>query len=144
MKLSAKSRYAVRLMLDLAMHVGRGPQRTAALSEHTGVTVRFIEQILKPLKKSGLVDSVRGAAGGYILAGKPEDVTLAAILRVVEGDLSLTHCRAAPEICHRSQVCKAHQAWGRVSRALEAELSAISLADLMEPLPLGSQHGCDI
>jgi Rrf2 family protein len=143
MKLSAKSRYAVRLMLDLAMHLGRGPQRTASLSEHTGVTVRFIEQILKPLKKAGLVDSVRGAAGGYVLAGRPADVTLADILRVVEGDLGLTNCCLDAGICHRSSVCKARQAWDRVSHALEQELSAITLADLMEGLPPGARHGCE-
>lgn len=142
MKLSAKARYAVRLLLDLAMHRGQGPLRTASLSEHTGVTVRFIEQILKPLKKAGLVDSVRGAAGGYVLAVPPKDISLARILRIVEGDLCLTQCCAAPAICQRSPVCKAHTAWMKVSSLLDRELSAISLADLREGLPPGTHHGC--
>lgn len=143
MKLSAKARYAVRLLLDLAMYQGQGPLRTASLSEHTGVTVRFIEQILKPLKKAGLVGSVRGAAGGYVLAVVPEDISLANILRVVEGDLCLTQCCAEPSTCQRAPVCKAHRAWLKVSEVLERELEAISLADLREGLPPGARHGCE-
>ena len=65
MKLSARSRYASRILLELAKHNGSAPMSAAVLSQHTGVSVQFVEQILKPLKQHGLTKSVRGAAGGH-------------------------------------------------------------------------------
>ncbi len=132
MKLSAKARYAVRILLDLAQHDARGPIRTADISERTGVTVRFIEQILKPLKKAGLVQSTRGAAGGYTLAEKPESINLARVIRTIEGGLSLTRCCDTPGNCARVDTCRTHRAWVHVTQVMEAELAAISLRDLQD------------
>lgn len=132
MKLSAKARYAVRILLDLAQHDASGPVRTADIAERTGVTARFIEQILKPLKKASLVHSTRGAAGGYVLAEKPEGVSLARIIRTIEGGLSLTRCCAAPQACPRSDDCRTHRAWMRVTRVMETELEAITLRTLLD------------
>ncbi len=142
MKTSAKARYAVRLLLDLAMHTDQGPVRTADLSAHTGISVRFIEQILQPLKKAGLVRSTRGAAGGYMLSADPAQVSMASVIRIIEGNLCLTHCCENPASCPRSPDCLSHQAWARATRVLEAELDSISIADLREGLPPGSAHGC--
>ncbi|MBU1042587.1 MAG: Rrf2 family transcriptional regulator [Proteobacteria bacterium] len=143
MKLSAKARYAVRILLDLATYQGQGPVRTADISEHTGVSVRFIEQILKPLKKAKLVESTRGASGGYVLSAKPEDISLAAIIRIIEGSLCLTHCCEDPKTCHRSPTCRSHRAWVRVTQVMEAELEDISIRDLQDDVILGTPHGCD-
>jgi len=137
MKLSAKARYAVRILLDLARHDANGPVRTADIAERTGVTARFIEQILKPLKKASLVRSTRGAAGGYALAEAPQDVSLARIVRTIEGGLSLARCCETPAACPRSDDCRTHRAWLRVTRVMEAELEAITLSDLLD------DHGQD-
>jgi Rrf2 family protein len=143
MKLSAKARYAVRILLDLAMHDGEGPVRTADISERTGVSVRFIEQILKPLKKAGLAQSTRGAAGGYVLAAKPQDISLARVIRTIEGGLCLTQCCENPKTCHRAPTCRSHRAWVRVTQVMEAELEGITIKDLQDDLPLDAAHGCD-
>lgn len=142
MKLSAKARYAVRILLDLATYQGQGPVRTADISEHTGVSARFIEQILKPLKKAKLVESARGASGGYVLSAKPEDISLAAIIRIIEGSLCLTHCCEDPKVCHRAPTCRSHRAWVRVTQVMEAELEDISIRDLQDDVILGTTHGC--
>lgn len=142
MKLSAKARYAVRILLDLAMREGDGPVRTADISERTGVSVRFIEQILKPLKKAGLVQSTRGAAGGYVLSARPEDISLARIIRIIEGGLCLTQCCENPKNCHRSPTCRSHRAWVRVTQVMEAELEGITIKDLHDDAPMGARHGC--
>lgn len=131
MKLSAKARYAVRILIDLARHDSGGPVRTADISARTGVTVRFIEQILKPLKRDGLVHSTRGAAGGYTLARPPQDVSLATVIRTIEGTLSLTRCCENPSLCPRLDDCPTHHAWLRVTKAMEAELEGITLQELM-------------
>ncbi len=146
MKLSAKARYAVRILLDLALREGEGPVRTADISERTGVSVRFIEQILKPLKQAGLVQSTRGAAGGYVLSARPEDISLARIIRTIEGGLSLTQCCETPKNCHRSATCRSHRAWARVTQVMTAELENITIKDLHDDAPMDApmdaRHGC--
>jgi Rrf2 family protein len=142
MKLSAKARYAVRILLDLALHDGHGPVRTADISERTGVSARFIEQILKPLKKDGLVQSTRGASGGYVLSEKPEDVSLARIIRTIEGNLCLTQCCETPKNCHRADTCRSHRAWVRVTQVMEAELEGITIRDLQDDEGLNRSGGC--
>ncbi|MDR3640987.1 MAG: Rrf2 family transcriptional regulator [Humidesulfovibrio sp.] len=132
MKLSAKARYAVRILLDLAIHDANAPIRTADISERTGVSARFIEQILKPLKKEALVQSTRGASGGYVLSEKPQDISLARVIRAIEGGLSLTHCCENPESCLRSETCRSHRAWQRVTWVMEAEFEGISIKDLQD------------
>ena len=140
MKLSARSRYATRLILDLAMRKTDSPRRTTLLSESTGITVQFIEQILRPLKKEGLITSVRGAAGGHILNKDPEKITVGEIVRIMEGGIHLTDCVADKNICDRSSSCKTRKIWVRSSKVLEEELDSITIADLMEDpdsFPLG-------
>jgi len=142
MKLSAKARYAVRILLDLALHDEHGPVRTADISERTGVSARFIEQILKPLKNAGLVQSTRGASGGYVLSEKPENINLARIIRTIEGSLCLTQCCENPKTCQRAETCRSHRAWVRVTQVMEAELEGISIKDLQEDEILNHPHGC--
>jgi len=142
MKLSAKARYAVRILLDLAMHDERGPIRTADIAERTGVSARFIEQILKPLKKAGLVQSTRGAAGGYTLSQKPQDISLARVIRTIEGTLCLTQCCENPKACQRAETCRSHRAWVRVSQIMETELEGISIRDLQDDELSDPPHGC--
>ncbi|MBC17994.1 MAG: hypothetical protein CL942_13190 [Desulfovibrio sp.] len=132
MKLSARSRYATRLLLDLALRETDSPQRTTILSESTGITVQFIEQILRPLKKAGLITSVRGAAGGHILNQDPAKITVGEIVRIMEGGISLTDCVTDDGLCKRSPICLTRKVWQRASRVLEQELDSITLADLMK------------
>lgn len=132
MKLSARTRYATRLLLDLALHDDNTPRRASMLSQSTGVTVQFIEQILKPLKKEGLVTSVRGAAGGHLLAAAPQELTLGHIVRVMEGGIHMTECSRDETACERAHQCRTRQVWIRISRAMEQELEAITLSDLMQ------------
>jgi len=135
MKLSARTRYATRLLLDLAQHSdAETPVTTTTLSEVSGISVQFIEQILKPLKKAGLVSSVRGASGGHMLAHKPEETTIGDVIRVMEGGIDLTHCcqEDVAKECPRTGRCLTRVVWLRASRALARELDSITLKDLIE------------
>ncbi|QJB56809.1 Rrf2 family transcriptional regulator [Pseudodesulfovibrio sp. zrk46] len=139
MKLSARSRYATRLLLDLALRETDQPQRTTLLSESTGITVQFIEQILRPLKKAGYIKSVRGAAGGHILDKDPGSISVGDVVRIMEGGISLTDCVTDEGLCNRSPICLTRKVWQRASHVLEKELDSITLADLMnnpDGLPL--------
>lgn len=135
MKLSARTRYATRLLLDLAKHGdGVNPVTTTTLSEVSGISVQFIEQILKPLKKAGLVSSVRGAAGGHMLTHGPGETSIGDVIRIMEGGIELTHCcqEEIAKECPRTEHCLTRVVWLRASRALERELNAITLKDLID------------
>lgn len=132
MKLSARSRYAARLLLQLALHEDEHPLSTGILSDQTGITVQFIEQIIRPLKKAGMINSVRGAAGGHLLAMNPADITLGEILRTMEGPIQIVDCLQCESNCERASECRTRSVWARASRAMENELDSITLADLMD------------
>lgn len=132
MKLSARSRYASRILLELARHKAEAPMSAATLSQHTGVSVQFVEQILKPLKQSGLTSSLRGAAGGHRLAKPAEEITLGEVVRLMEGGIMLTVCCGdKANECPRRDGCLTRRAWMQVSNTLEKELDSISLATLL-------------
>lgn len=135
MKLSAKSRYASRILLDLALHNEGVPHRVNDISERTGITVPFIEQIIKPLKHAGMVTSKRGAAGGHQLGRSPENITLGDIVRIMEGSVELSACLSAPELCERTAVCPTRAAWQRATDAMLRELDTITLAGLAGGAP---------
>ena len=138
MKLSARSRYASRILLELARNREASPMSASTLSQHTGVSVQFVEQILKPLKQSGLTRSVRGAAGGHRLARPAEDISLGEVVRLMEGGILLTVCCGEKaNDCPRKDGCLTRRAWMQVSGILERELDSISLAALL-------QHGEDV
>jgi len=135
MKISARSRYATRILIDLAMNDDDAPVRTTAISERTGITVQFIEQILKPLRQAELVTSKRGAMGGYTLNRKVEDISLGEIIRVMEGPLTLTDCCDDADLCNRSGSCVTRDAWRRVSAVLANSLDSIKLSDVIDGIP---------
>lgn len=144
MKLSARSRYAARLLLDLAQSPDETPVRAATLSGNTSISVQFIEQILRPLRQAGIIRSVRGAQGGHVMLKDPAEVTLGDVVRVMEGRISITQCCDDPETCGRADDCPTRQAWKHVSEVLERELDAITLADMMrEPGTLLDDDGQD-
>jgi len=144
MKLSAKSRYASRILLDLAMHDEGFPHRVGDISGRTGISVPFIEQIIKPLKQAGMVASKRGASGGHMLGRPAQGITLGDIVRVMEGTVGLTACLSDPNLCARTSVCRTRGAWKRATDALLRELDAITLAALAEGTPGCRQLGAEL
>jgi Rrf2 family protein len=135
MKISARSRYATRILIDLAMNEEDAPVRTTSISERTGITVQFIEQILKPLRQAELVTSKRGATGGYHLNKPASELSLGEIIRIMEGPLALTDCCDDADLCNRSGSCLTRAAWRRVSAVLANALDSIKLFDIIDGLP---------
>ena len=133
MKLSARSRYAARILLELARHTGDSPLSASTLSQQTGVSVQFVEQILKPLKQQGLTTSLRGAAGGHKLARPAAEITLGEVVRLMEKGIQLTVCcdDRKMDTCPRKDGCLTRMAWQKVSQSLERELDSITLASLL-------------
>ena len=131
MKLTTRSRYGARLMLDLARHFGQGPVHLKDVANREGISVKYLEQLIIPLKKNGLVTSVQGPKGGHILARPPESISFAEIIKSVETSASLVECVDSPQSCSRSEECPTRDIWQQVKQAMYRELENLTLADKM-------------
>jgi Rrf2 family protein len=131
MKLSAPSCHAVQVLLELARRKDRPPVQASWLSGRLGVSVRFIEKVVRPLKEAGLVASLRGAAGGYSLSRSPESISLAEVVRAMDGAFFRAQCREGGQECGRSGACLLGRLWNDMAGLVERELSRMSLAALL-------------
>ena len=132
MKLSTRSRYGTRLMLDMAQHYNQGPIQLGDIAKRQDISVKYLEQILIPLKKARFVDSVRGPKGGHVLAKPPEEITVGEIVALLEDGDSLVECTEHAEICRRSDTCPTRLIWQEASQAMFDKLKSVTLADLVE------------
>jgi Rrf2 family iron-sulfur cluster assembly transcriptional regulator len=132
MKLTTKTRYGTRLVIDLAQHQAKGVVQMSEISMRQGISVKYLEQLIRPLKQADLVTSLRGPKGGHMLAKKPEEITLGEITRIFEGTTELVNCISDPEKCTMIEDCIVRHAWGRANKALYDELDSITIADLLE------------
>jgi Rrf2 family protein len=132
MKLSTRGRYGVRLMLELALHYGEGPILLKDIAERQGISEKYLWQLINPLKTTGLVNSQRGAHGGYVLGKAPEAISLKAILQILEGPLCLVDCVDNPSLCERSLSCISRDIWGEASKNMQQTLEDTTLAAMVE------------
>ena len=133
MKISTKGRYALRLMLDLAVHGGEGqPVSLRDVARRQQLSDKYLEQIVTPLAKAGLVRSVRGAGGGYLLNRAPVDYTVGEILRPLEGDLAPVECATNSGFCERCDECVTVELWQEIYRAVSSVVDHTTLADLVD------------
>ena len=139
MKLSTRSRYGTRLMLDLAKAYNQDPVPLAEIAERQNLSVKYLEQLIIPLKASGLIRSVRGARGGYQLAQSPDSVTVGQVIEVLEGSLSLVDCVNDSGTCEFQAHCLTRPLWQGVSRLLKEHLSSLTLKDVLEGNQLPGQ-----
>ena len=131
MKLSTRSRYGARILVDLARHKGQGPVQIGEISKRQDISVKYLEQLIRPLKKAHLVTSVRGPKGGHLLAEKPEDISLGQVVRLFEGQSDLVECVSFPEKCPMSDDCQVRLAWRDATEVLYAKLDSTTISDLM-------------
>jgi Rrf2 family protein len=132
MKLSTHSRYGTRLMLDMAQHYNDGPIHLSDIAKRQDISVKYLEQIIIPLKKAGYIKSLRGAKGGHILAKPPEKITVKEIVGLLEKGTSLVECCDDTTVCKRTDICPTRILWKEASEAMFDRLQAITLADLVE------------
>lgn len=133
-KLSTKGRYGARLMLNLANHYNNGNEAIILrnVSEEEEISIRYLEQIIIPLKINKLVKSIRGAGGGYILARHPSKIKLNEILLALEGTCCLVDCAEDEDYCHRIPICATYEVWKETSNLLKNYFENLTLQDLIE------------
>ena len=130
MKLSTRSRYGTRFMIDLAHNSTDSPVQLNEIAKRQNISVKYLEQLVAPLKKANLIKSVRGPKGGHMLARPPDEITLGEIVDVLENGIALTQCAVKPEVCRRSRDCKARKIWEIATRTLSDKLNSIRLSEV--------------
>ena len=133
MRVSTRGRYGLRAMFELARGFGRAPVLMSTVAERQGLSRKYLHALLTALKSAGLVRSVRGAGGGFVLARPPAEIKLSEVLRALEGPLSLVDCVADKRACDRSSRCPARRVWRELAGAVENVLDNVTLEDLVAP-----------
>lgn len=132
MKLSTRGRYGIHAMYDLACHFNEGPQPIKAIAERQSVPEAYLEQLLAALRREKLVNSVRGAQGGYTLSRRPDEVTVGDVLRTLEGGLNLVDCLLEEDACGKTCACPSRVVWMKIRDGLNAVVDGITLQDMMD------------
>ncbi|MCI2241441.1 RrF2 family transcriptional regulator [Adlercreutzia faecimuris] len=129
MKISTKTRYGMRFMIDLAQHREGGCVALKDVAERQGISKKYLEQVVAPLTSAGLLRVTRGYQGGYELARPPEDISLADIVSASEDGLELLDCMSGVFACERAEGCPSQRIWGGMERAIHDYLAGMTLAD---------------
>ena len=133
MKISTKGRYALRIMIDLAMNAGETPVRVRDIASRQSISEKYLEQIIALFNKAGYVKSIRGAQGGYLLTRKPSEYTAGMILRLAEGSIAPVSCvDAEAEICEKRGACVAAMLWQKMNDAVNEVVDHTTLQDLVD------------
>ncbi len=133
MKISTRGRYALRLMLDLALNDSDQYITIKSISERQEISGKYLEQIISVLSRAGYVKSIRGAQGGYRLAKPAEEYTVGMILRLIEGSLAPVACMDDDvNQCARCEKCATLGVWEKINKAVSDVVDNITLADLAE------------
>ena len=137
MKLSTRSRYGTRMLLDIAENSNGKPVSVSEVSKRLGVSVKYLEQLIRPLKRGGYLDSVRGPKGGHMLTKDPSEITVGEVVRLLEGGINLTDCVGDDDACTRSGDCSVRNVWVEATAAMNEILDSITLSQI-------SYEHCDI
>jgi Rrf2 family cysteine metabolism transcriptional repressor len=134
MRLSTRGRYALRAMIDLALHANEGPVPRSDIAERQEVSAHYIEQLFVKLRRAGFIESVRGPGGGYMLAQSADQIKAGDIIRTVEGPIALVYCVAPQQeaACPRADGCVTHLLWKRLSDKVAEVLDSVTLKDLCD------------
>ncbi len=132
LRLSTKGQYGVRAMFEIARNCDKGPVTIKEISERQDVSVAYLEQILNQLRKSGIINSVKGPGGGYVLNKAAAKISIGEILRELEGPVAITSCLDPKEGCMRIEGCVTHLLWKSLGENIELFLNSMTLEDLLE------------
>ncbi len=143
MKLSTRSRYGTRLILDMAQHYGKGPIQLGEIARRQSISLKYLEQIIRPLKRAAYIQSFRGSKGGHILSRPPEKITVGEVVALLEGGAFFTGCSKNSDHCKRIDACVTRFVWMEASQAMFSRLNQITFADLLNSGVSSEKEVCD-
>jgi Rrf2 family protein len=132
MRVSTRGRYGLRVMIELASRFGKGPVQMATVARSLGISRKYLHSLLTSLRAAGLVQSTRGASGGYELARPPSEITASELVHVLEGTLAPVECVQDGKFCKRSATCIARDVWRDMGEAMEKVLVGLNLQQLAD------------
>jgi Rrf2 family protein len=132
MKLSTRTRYAVRAIIELAQNDSNKPLQLKIIAQRQDISVKYLEQLMAILRSAGFVRSIRGSKGGYVLAKAPNQIKLNEVLHRLEGTVATVECVENEDYCSRSADCASRYLWMQVEQAIEKVLEAVTLQDLID------------
>jgi len=133
MKLSTRGRYGLKAMFQLAIHYGEGPISLNQIAEKQSLSESYLEQLFSVLRKDKLINSVRGAHGGYMLSRTPDNITVGAVLRSLEGNMSISDCVLEDNnYCSREDNCVTKLVWIKIKDSLDEVIDSITLQDMVD------------
>ena len=132
MKLSTRSRYGTRILMELARHQQGEPVQVSRISRNQDIPVKYLEQLIRTLKQANLIKSFRGVNGGHCLAKMPSEISIGQIVRLFEGQTDLVKCISLPEACEKSDECRVRGIWAQATAAMYANLDSVTIADLVD------------
>ncbi len=132
MKLSSRSRNGTRMMVDLAQHYDKGPIQIGDIAKRQDISVKYLEQLVIPLKKADYIRSVRGPKGGHMLAKRPEEITVGEIVRILEGGIDLSVCIENPDVCEKTESCLTRGVWEEATKAMYEKLNSTTLSKMIK------------
>ncbi|MCW4150052.1 MULTISPECIES: Fe-S cluster assembly transcriptional regulator IscR [Halomonadaceae] len=131
MRLTTKGRYAVTAMLDLALNAQHGPTSLSDISQRQEISLSYLEQLFARLRRYGLVNSVRGPGGGYLLAHAPDSISVSQVIDAVNETVDATRCQGLSD-CQQGDTCLTHHLWCDLSAQIRHFLNDVTLAQLMQ------------
>ncbi|MBZ4662456.1 MAG: Rrf2 family transcriptional regulator [Caloramator sp.] len=131
MKLSTRGRYGVKAMFELALNYGSEPLSIKTISEKQNISEYYLEQLFGSLRKAGLVKSIRGAQGGYVLSRPPSEITVGDILDVLEGPIEISECIDDEDNCSRIEYCATRLLWIKIRDSVNQVTHSITLEDMV-------------
>lgn len=144
MKLSTRTRYGTRALLELALRKDEGPIFLREIAKQQQLSLPYLEQLISPLVAAGIVRSVKGPRGGVSLAKEPEDVNLGDVTRLLEGTTAPVECVADPSVCERSGSCVTRDVWSELNDVVDAFLRSKTLQDLVADQKKKNQSQTDM
>ena len=132
MKLSSRTRYGMRAILELAMEYGKNPMQIKMIAEHEDISSKYLEQLIAMLKMSGLVRSIRGPRGGYMLTRSPSQITLKEVFQTLDGPTVPADCKVHQEFSPRCPDCAMRRVWKELQSSISTVLDSYTLSDLIE------------
>jgi Rrf2 family cysteine metabolism transcriptional repressor len=133
MKLSTRTRYGLRAILELALNISKEPLQLKVIAQRQDISAKYLEQLMAGLKSAGIVRSIRGAKGGYVLAKPPNQIKLSDLFGTLEGDSAITvECVENKKYCSRAADCVARQFWTELQQAVMNILESTTLQDLAQ------------
>jgi Rrf2 family cysteine metabolism transcriptional repressor len=131
MHFSTKTRYGARAVLDIAMHGGNGPVTLNEIAKRQEVSKKYVGHIVNQLLAAGILESVRGPQGGYMLARPAKQIRLGEIIRALDGSMAPVRCAEKPDFCSKSKKCAMQEIWITLRDRIDSVVDGVTVADLV-------------